>query len=375
MARSSIRVLLVEDNPDDADVLRELLADAGADEFHLVHVERLGDALEELGKSPFDLVLLDLSLPDCHGIETLTRALAHSPGVPIVVLTGMDDERLGMIAVHTGAQDYIVKTQVDVRWLARCMRYAVERHQLLAEKTSLIGELERSNTIKTYFAATMSHELRGTLGVIILLTEMVSENATGEVPAEHQRAMQLVNERANESLQLIQATLELTRSEASGATSEAQEICVAELLDQVARDIVLPAEKRNLRVDWRIGTSLPRLRSDPVKIKMVMKNLIGNAIKFTQQGGITVAVATDNGGLRLSVTDTGIGIASEDIPALFEPFRQGHGMLSRHAGGAGLGLYIVGRLTDMLGGRIEVDSEPGRGSTFSVLLPLTPPPR
>lgn len=369
----TIHALLVEDNPDDADVLRELLAEVGARELSLVHVESLHEALMHLDGNEVDVVLLDLSLPDCHGHETVTRVLAHAASVPIVVLTGLDDERLAIEAVQAGAQDYLIKGHVDGRLLIRCMRYAIERHHLLAEKTRLIEELEQSNTVKTYFAATMSHELRNTLGVIILASELVQQDLSPQLRAEQRDAIQLVNDRAQESLQLIQATLELTRSEVTPAPTDTQEICVSELVEQVARDTVLPAQKSNLRLEWQVGPTLPALHSDPVKLRMVLKNLVGNAIKFTEHGGITVAVAAENGGLRFSVADTGVGIAPEEIPVLFEPFHQAHGRSSRRAGGAGLGLYIVRRLVDMLGGTITVDSAAGQGSTFSVYVPIAPP--
>jgi two-component system sensor histidine kinase/response regulator len=373
MTPSAVRVLLVEDNPDDADVLSELIAEIGAREFSLLHVESLRQALPHLENNAVDLVLLDLSLPDCHGRETVTRALAHAPNIPIIVLTGLDDERLGMDAVQAGAQDYLVKSHVDGRLLTRCMRYAIERYRLLAEKTKLIEELGRSNTIKTHFAATMSHELRNTLGVIIMLSELVLQDLSPQLRPEHRQTMQLVNDRAKESLQLIQATLELTRSEATHAHPEAQDICVAELIDQIARDTMLPAQRSDLRIEWQVASALPTLHSDPVKLKMVLKNLLGNAMKFTDHGNITVAVTAENGGLRFSVADTGVGIPPDQLSMLFEPFWQGHGNVSRQAGAAGLGLYIVRRLVEMLGGTIAVDSAPGHGSTFSVRIPLTPP--
>ncbi len=530
MTAPSIRLLLVEDNPDDADVFQELLREADARGFSLAHVESLREARAHLDRRAVDVVLLDLSLPDCHGHETVARVLAHAPSVPIVVLTGLDDERLGMEAVQAGAQDYLVKGQVDGRLLRRCVRYAIERHRLFAEKTEdaavwsalatvgeeliasigtrallgrlcrvttealgcdfthawirdataeaylplaantadewerirqrqisfaaaaklpgdaavhlmsgdleqespasasppgsrvlymtlrrgdeivglqgcgwrdraasltprqerianglvhlaslalenarLIEELEHSNMIKTYFAATMSHELRSTLGVIVMLSELGLRDLSLPLQARQRQTMQLVNERAMESLQLIQATLELTRSEVAQTQPATQEICVRDLVDQVIRETALPVQKSNLRLEWQVASTLPALRSDPVKLKMVLKNLIANAIKFTEQGRVSVEVTAADGGLQFAVADTGIGIPPEEIPVLFEPFRQGYGTLSRHAGGAGLGLYIVRRLVEMLGGTIAVDSVPGGGSTFSVRLPLLPP--
>ena len=133
MLDQQIRVLLVEDNPGDARLLREMLAEAGATQFKLTHVERLQEALMRLSEGGFDVVLLDLSLPDGYGLDIATQVHTGVPSVPIVVLTGLDDETLAVQAVQKGAQDYLVKGQLDPRLLVRAMRYAIERHRLLKE--------------------------------------------------------------------------------------------------------------------------------------------------------------------------------------------------------------------------------------------------
>ena len=133
MALQPIRILLVEDNPGDARLLREYLADAGAARFELAHVQGLGEAVERLHTSAFDVVLLDLSLPDSQGLETLRGVHAEAPGLPIVVLTGLDDETQSVLAVQQGAQDYLVKDRVDANLLVRSLRYAIERHRMVAE--------------------------------------------------------------------------------------------------------------------------------------------------------------------------------------------------------------------------------------------------
>jgi diguanylate cyclase (GGDEF)-like protein len=128
-----IRILLVEDNPGDALLIREMLRDAGADRFALTHVVRLDEAVHRLATAPFDIVLLDLSLPDGHGLETLSRCKAHASGIAIVVLTGLNDESLALRAVQEGAQDYLVKGTLDGALLTRAVRYAIERHRMLAQ--------------------------------------------------------------------------------------------------------------------------------------------------------------------------------------------------------------------------------------------------
>lgn len=134
MSSQDIKVLLVEDNPGDARLVREMLHEGGEAEFSIAHVEQLGEALERLGEERFDVILLDLSLPDSHGLDTFIKVHDRASEVPILVSTGLDDEALGVKAVQEGAQDYLVKGQVDGKSLLRSVRYAIERSKLSAER-------------------------------------------------------------------------------------------------------------------------------------------------------------------------------------------------------------------------------------------------
>jgi CheY-like chemotaxis protein len=139
-----MRVLLVEDNPADARLFREALKDVTANSFELVHVERLGKAVDRMRHDQFDVLLLDLSLPDSHGLDTVARAHDKAPNIAIVVLTGMDDEALAVEALRKGAQDYLIKGQTDGRLLVRAMRYALERKRTVEERERLIDELQEA---------------------------------------------------------------------------------------------------------------------------------------------------------------------------------------------------------------------------------------
>src|SRR5260370_11292055 len=195
MNLEDIRVLLVEDNPGDARLFVELVRDTGAGHLKLEHVDRLSTALERLSSDRFDVVLLDLSLPDAQGLTTLTRTHAHAPNVPIVVLTGLDDELLAVKAVRLGAQDYLVKGRVDGDLLVRSVRYATERgrameaverreehyRSLIENSLDLVSILNFDGTIRY---ASPSHER--ILGYS--LTDLVGQNAVsfvhpGDLPA------------------------------------------------------------------------------------------------------------------------------------------------------------------------------------------------
>jgi signal transduction histidine kinase/response regulator of citrate/malate metabolism len=532
-----LKVLLIEDNPDDADLLRETLtAERSVGRVSLIAAETLREGVAHLERASVDLLLLDLSLPDSHGLDTVRRALAHAPRVPIIVLTGLDDDAIGVQAIHAGAQDYLAKGQVDGPLLRRSMHYAIERHRLLAERTDdaqvfaalvrvgealmaglhthtlldrlcqvtaevlgcditstwvldeaadayvpaaansseewerigslrvprsalkpltnaraadgsvhrlderlrhrlpeplvqmppdiaaevcltlrragqimgtqvcgyreggpewsgvqdriahglvnvaalaldnaqLVAELEQSNAIKTYFAATMSHELRNTVFAIGGFSEMILEALRRSGSNDPVRLAHMIGERARESQQLIQAALEMTRSEVRPVQPDEREVTLDDLVEPLRHEMDSLCNGRTLTIDWQLAPEVPAMRTDAVKLRMILKNLVSNAIKFTERGAVRVTAKRCGDRVRLTVSDTGLGIPPDELPHVFEPFRQAHGHRSRRAGGAGLGLYIVRRLVDLLGGTIAVDSAAGSGTTFAIELPLVP---
>jgi signal transduction histidine kinase len=154
---------------------------------------------------------------------------------------------------------------------------------------------------------------------------------------------------------------------------ELKEVRVAELLQEVEAETVDVREQTGAVSVWRVEEGLPSLCTDPGKLKVVFKNLIGNAVKFTPHGSITVQAAAKGGGVEVSVTDTGIGIPAEALAAIFEPFHQVDGAAARQHSGVGLGLHIVKRLLELLGGTVTVESTVGQGSTFRVWLPKEHP--
>jgi signal transduction histidine kinase len=218
----------------------------------------------------------------------------------------------------------------------------------------------------------MSHELRNTLFAIAGLSDILRDGLRKDTSNEMERLASAIGERSRESQAMIQAALELTRSELRPLDCNSGEVAVGELLRQLASEVHVPAGKSGLRIDCEIPKRLPPLRTDALKLSMVLRNLISNAIKFTDRGYVRLAAEAENGTMRFVVADSGIGIDAADVPHLFEPFRQIHGQRSKRAGGAGLGLYIVGRLVEQLGGSITVDSRAGGGTTFTVSLPVSP---
>lgn len=248
--------------------------------------------------------------------------------------------------------------------------------QGLAQQASLVlahvrgvEELARVNRLKSDFVATISHELRTPLSVILGYTDLLADGAYGPVTAEQQDTLQRLYRGACTLRELVNETLDLSRLEAGELALDPKLVALGDVLRELSEDMQLAEAKPGVTVTWDIPPGLPALTTDPEKLKLVLKNLVANAIKFTDAGEVTVSATPQEGGCLVTVADTGPGIAPAALPFIFDAFRQADASRTRRHGGVGLGLYIVRRLLDLLGGRITVDSVVGHGSTFRVYLP------
>jgi signal transduction histidine kinase len=242
------------------------------------------------------------------------------------------------------------------------------------DHANLIADLQSANQLKGEFMATMSHELRTPLNVIIGYTDLQIEGAFGDLPADHRETLGTVRQQALQLLELIQATLDMSRLERGLMTVDLRDISSAQFIEQLQVQIPPAWRKPAVELNWRAAPGLPPIRTDPGKLQILLRNLIHNGLKFTHQGMVTVSVSArpDRQQLTFVVQDSGIGIRSEHLSEIFEMFRQAPDG-ERTAGGVGLGLYIVKRLATVLGAEIEVSSAPGRGATFRIHVPLAGP--
>jgi signal transduction histidine kinase len=223
--------------------------------------------------------------------------------------------------------------------------------------------------LKSDFVATMSHELRTPLNVIIGYNELLRDHEFGHLTGEQMEVLQHVATSARELLDLVNAVLDLNRLETGRLPLNLQTTSVPDLLEEIRQETSALGRKRDLALNWNVAPDLPRLNTDALKLKVVLKNLVVNACKFTERGTVTVDAAPRDDGVEIAVTDTGMGIAPEALPLIFEPFRQLESASTRRHGGVGLGLHIVHRLLDLLGGTVSVTSQLGQGSSFRVWVP------
>ncbi|MDQ2870099.1 MAG: response regulator [Acidobacteriota bacterium] len=263
--------------------------------------------------------------------------------------------------------------------VAEQSRRLAEQNELLEEQRSRIGrtaaELQRAGELKDRFLASVSHELRTPMTVILGFTGTLLRENQGPLNAAQRDSLERVQRNAKLLLGLINDILDISKIESGKAEVDSQPISIAPFLSQVEADYQDAARRKGLRLTAAAAPGLTRVTSDPAKLTQILSNLIGNALKFTEKGSISVRAEERTGGRwALIVADTGIGIPEDEQGAIFEEFRQGEGAEHRGRGGTGLGLAIVKKLAKFLGGTVSLESEPGRGSRFTVTLPLLAAP-
>ncbi len=234
------------------------------------------------------------------------------------------------------------------------------------DNARLVDDLQRAGRIKTEFVSTMSHELRTPLNVIMGYTDMLDELDA----SAHGTAVERIRGASRELLELIDATLNLSRLESGNDAPRLEPVAVDGLWDELAQEFAALPRPADVALQWEACRGA-RVRTDRRKLRIIVKNLVGNALKFTTAGEVVARCEVGAAGLTVTVRDTGVGIRGDQLPVIFEMFRQADSSDSRSYGGVGLGLHIVQRLCAQLGGTVSVASAPGRGSTFTVVLPAT----
>jgi signal transduction histidine kinase len=416
--RPPIRLLLVEDNPGDARLVREHLADVhGREHFTLADAPTLGEAKTLAGRAPFDIVLLDLSLPDSSGLETLAHWRATAPDLPVIVLTGSDDEAQAVAAVREGAQDYLVKGRIDGGLLAQAIRYAIERKHVqedlehakadlerrVEERTTELREInarlqseiaertlaqqqaaqllqreqaaralvESANRSKDEFLAVLSHELRTPLNAILGWAEILHDGESSA--AEVREGVEIIERNARTQARLVEDVLEVSRIVCGKVRLNPVELDLTTVIDAVVTSARPAAAARGVTLQRISDDAVMRISGDADRLQQVFSNLLSNAIKFTPSGGsVRVESRRLDHHAEISVSDTGIGIKPDFLPFVFDRFRQSDASTTRNHGGLGLGLSITRHLAELHGGSIRAASDgEGLGATFTILLPLS----
>jgi sigma-B regulation protein RsbU (phosphoserine phosphatase) len=366
-----LRVLLVEDNPADARLIQEELREVPSARVEVLHVLRLAEAERVVREAKLEAMLLDLSLPDGHGLGNISRLLQVAPTVPLVVLTGTDDEQLAVQAVHQGAQDYLVKGQVTGPLLVRALRYAIERKRV--EEGLKREEAQRQTALfREQFLAILGHDLRNPLNAI-------SGNAGlllryGGLTEPQRKAINRISISSDRMARMINDLLDFTRARLGGGYPvNRARMNLHDVLRQVVEELEVAHPQRRFELslsgngwgDW-----------DADRIAQAASNLVGNAVQYSPEDSPVEVLARDDGdGIYVQVHNLGLPIPAERLPQIFDPFvrgvegTRGAGTRSAARTGLGLGLYITHEIVRAHGGTLRVTSTEADGTRFWMTLP------
>ncbi len=351
MNNGHAHILLIEDNPGDADLVRLRLVEADSN-IAVSCATRLSAGLASLVAETPTMVLLDLNLPDSHGAETYRRVLEAAAGVPIVVLSGLDDEEIAVNAVHEGVQDYLVKGSFDSRQLARAMRYAIERQALL---TSLDMSRRQQLQFKNEFLSHVSHELRTPLTCIHQFVSLILDGLAGKVVPEQREHLETVFRSVIQLRAMITDLLEATRAESGKITIQPHCVLIGEVIRQAVAMLQSTAQAKGVGLEVAVDTRIPFVYADTNRVLQVLANLLENAIKFTPADGSVMIKAYLTGNdpdfVHVSVADTGRGISPEAKALIFERLYQDPNSVDDSRKGLGLGLYIAKELVRCMAGK------------------------
>ena len=368
-----IHLLLVEDNPGDARLVYEMLRDQLY--IKLEMADCLAACMARLEQGGIDIVLLDLGLSDSQGLDTLISVAHTHPELPVVALTGLDDDVLAFRTVQAGGQDYLTKNTVTPEILRRTIRYAIERkraeaalqasidevktmsQQLLqAEKLATMGEL----------AASIAHELNNPLATVSLRVESLIAQTTGDDP--RLRELEIIGKEVERMSKLIANLLQFSRR----GQPQISTVNVCEEIEKTIELIYYHLRTHNISIMRQFARDVPQIQADRQQLRQVFLNLFTNAIDAMPQGGmmtIVVAVNAEEKKIRIEIADTGTGIPPEILSKVSEPFYT----TKPEGKGTGLGLAICKRIAQGHQGPIEItsDATPGKGTRVCLTLPVS----
>ena len=355
----TLSILVIEDSSSDANLLYQTFLKAGKSDWSLTITERLSKGIAEAKASHFDIALLDLSLPDSDGLETVETFVRTVPNVPAIVLTVASDEKLALAAINKGAQDYLIKGEITPTLLVRSISYSIERGQLSKK-------LIQSNADLEAFNFSMAHDLRAPLRTITTFSHIILEDYADQLDLTGKDYLQRSIAAATRLDTLIKDLL--TYSRIGYSEIELQPVDLFEVVTEVVKDLNPLIEEARAEITLeRFNFVVEGQKS--ILIQTIL-NLVTNAIKFVPpntQPKVRIWAELHNHWIRLQIEDNGIGITPANQQKIFDIFIRLHGIKAYP--GRGVGLAFVKRGIERLGGRVGVESEPDRGSKFWLELP------
>ncbi len=361
MFNNDLRILLVEDNDDHAQFVERMLRRMDGAVAHIDRQVSLTAAMQLMTERRYDVVLLDLSLPDSELAETLNQFLEVATDEPVICLTSLDDLEFATAAVQRGAQDYLLKADLTRDLLLRSMRYAIERHKYSVE-------LERSNDELRQFAGTVAHEVRSPLSVLVTGCEVIRLHLENNPPEGVAEILETMESAARGMTELVSELLDFAQIESNNCTFEAVD------MQSVFQYVLALNRELAAKIGARITHDpLPVVHGNLSHLRHLMQNLLGNALKYRRievAPHIHCSAERREGEWHFCMADNGIGVPASEREKIFEVFKRAH---SGDYPGTGIGLAFCKRIVSHHGGRIWVESSVGEGSRFCFTLPIQSP--
>ncbi len=364
----AIRVLLVDDDEEDYLIIRNFIAKIHGSPFQLSWEPSPTTAADIIAGEEHDIYLIDYRLGEQDGLELLAGFDLVQRPQPFIILTGAGDERIERKAMRMGVADYLVKSTLDSELLSRVLHYSLQRKHSEAQRVEQLMEINRS---KDEFIALASHQLRTPATAVKQYIGMILEGFAGDINPEQKKFLQSAYDSNERQIQVVNDILRVAKLDLKKIVLKRQPTDVPNLVESILRDLASHFAGRSQTVHYDKPNEALYASIDSEYVRMAIGNLIDNASKYTPEGkAIRVKIGrSGNDTIRVEIIDEGVGIAKEDVDRLFKKFSRIENPLSVKVGGTGLGLYWSKEIIEIHGGRIEVTSQPNKGSTFAVFLP------
>jgi signal transduction histidine kinase len=382
---SSIQILLIEDNPGDAVLIEHRLRSVRDTRFEVTRTDRLGEGLEHLAQHKTDVVLLDLNLPDSAGLETLSSVHSGWPDTAVVVLTGLEDRKLGALSIRQGAQDYLPKANVNADLLSRTITHAVERQRMLLDlkeaeqvrrtlhaKQMVLEQMTELTEMQRQFIDVVTHELRTPMTAIRSAVGLLLDGTLGELHGKQQQFLEMIERNIERLSRFSTDVLSLSRLDSNKYPLHPAEQNLEVLLTTPVELIESNAAEKKIGVRYDADLMAPlQVYADADAVAQVITNFANNVVAHCPEG-TTMAITARRRGqhyVEVRVTDDGPGIPQDALAKIFERFFQSGRKSGPGYRGSGIGLSVCKSLVEKMGGGIGVESTLGEGTTFRFTLP------
>lgn len=370
-----LNALMIDDDPEAVLLMGIRLNEAcGPDlRFALEGAGMLKAGLEKIERGGYDVILLDLNLPDSFGLDTVAAACGKAGGVPIVVLTGFEDESIGLEAISLGAQDYLIKDRLNLTLLRRAIRFAIERSARLRELRELeqlraeVRERRKADQFKDRLLGAVSHELRSPLTVAQAAVANLADGLVGPLTAGQAELVEMAGRNLDRLGRLVMNALDYSRLDSGRANLEFRSVDARRLITELASDWKRSLA-RPLSVEVDLAEDLPPARADADHFAQLLSNLLDNAARHAA-GRVRVRARAEGAMVRVTVEDDGPGVPSARAEEIFVPYMQLTRGKSAGYKGTGLGLAICREIAGQSGGRVWLDVTAEAGARFHFELP------